>query len=264
MPNIIKDGFSAGLASLASGLILWLIQTNVSTATINLWLLIFIALTIGICVYLAIFVFRCESLGISKILNSSVKGDGSTMSYMKSANSSICFVGIAASKWIEKGDELEKAIRTICSLNTGYIKFLLLNPNSLAAKKLSLAGSQNADQVGEKINRSLSSIKKLIDRLSNDYPQALNKFEIKLYDQMPVFRLAIIDNRRAYFCFYQLGCDGSKLKQFVIKPKQRDNPNTQNIFNSMSEYFDSLWNAPATILYPLYQTAESESGQNVN
>ena len=251
MSNTVKDGISAGLATLISGILLWLIQANASAYVFNWWLLVLIALLIGSFVYLLIYVIRCKSLGITKILVSSTKGEGSTSSYMKEANSSICFVGIAAGKWVGKGDELEKAIRKICSLNTGYMKFLLLNPDSLAARKLSLVGSQNADFVGDKIRKSLASIEKIIERLSINYPDALNKFEIKLYDQMPVFRLTIIDNRKAYFCFYQLGYEETTLKQLVIKPKPIDNANNQNIFNSMAEYFDCLWNAPSTVAYQL-------------
>jgi len=248
--NTIKDSVAAGLASLISGIILWLIQTNTTGQIITWWLVLLVALWIGAFVYILIYVIRCKSLGITRILASSLKGDGSTSAYMKSANSSICFVGIAAGKWADKADELEKTIRKICSLNTGFIKFLLLNPDSLAAKKLSLAGSQNADHVGDKIKKSILSMNKIIERLSKDYPEALNRFEIKLYDQMPVFRLAIIDNRKAYFCFYQLGCEGNNLKQFIIKPKFND-VNSQNIFNSMAEYFDCLWNAPSTIPYEI-------------
>lgn len=256
MPTVFRDTLSAGLASLGSGLILWLIQTRLSS--LNWWLLAAVALLSGACVYFAIFVFRCKSLGISKILPSSVKGEGSTTSFMESAHSSICFVGIAAGKWVRKGDELEAAIRKVCSLNSGYIKFLLLHPQSPAARKLSLAGSQNADQVGTKIEKSIQCLQKIVDRLSRDYPQALSKFEIRLYNQMPVYRLAIIDNRRAYFSFYQLGSSGGTLKQFVIQPGQGEASGRENIFNSMSEYFDCLWNAPTTVAYDLTQSCEAD------
>jgi hypothetical protein len=258
MSRTIKDALVSLIASVVAGLILWQIQSNTTITSIGWWLLV-ISVLVGVCVYLSIFVYRCKSLGVSKILATSIKGEGSTSKYMASANSSICFVGIAASKWVKEGDALEKAIRKICALNTGYIRFLLLNPESSAAQKLSLAGSQNSDDVSTKIKKSVYDISRMINRLSIDYPQALDKFEVRYYDQMPVFRLAIIDNRRAYFCFYQLGCDGSKLKQFVIKPKQGDNPNTQNIFNSMLEHFDSLWNASLTIKCDLTQSCNTES-----
>ena len=247
MSDSIMNAVISGITSIVSGMILWIIQTQVNS--VSWWVIIGVAVLLGASVYLVIFVYRCKSLGISKVLPSSIKGEGSTTAYMESATSNICFVGIAASKWVLKGDILEKTIRKICSLNSGYIKFLLLDPKSEAARKLSLAGRQNEDQVGKKIEDSIASLNKILKRLRTDYSDAIRGFEIRLYDQMPIFRLAIIDNRRAYFCFYQLGCDGSELKQFVIKPKQHENPDVQNIFNSMTEYFDCLWNAPTTKTY---------------
>lgn len=215
--SVMKDLFIAVAAAVVAGLILSYLENNDIFSSLNILVIVVASVLVGICIYLSLFVFRCRSHGIIKILGSSVKGEGSTASYMSKATHSICFVGIAASKWVNNADLLEKTIRSICSLNSGYIKFLLLNPNSQAVAKLSLAQeSHNDDDVKKKIENALNKLQEIIARLSQQYPKVLDKFEIRLYDQMPVYRLTILDNNKAYFCFYQRGCDGSKLKQFLI------------------------------------------------
>lgn len=249
----LRDFIISLLSSIVSGIILNSIKSFFSDEILNnliLGCIIILAVLIGILVYLLLFVQRCYSHGIIKILGSSVKGEGSTASYMKNATSSIRFVGIAASKWVRDADLLEKTIRSICSQNTGYIHFLLLNPDSDAAKKLTIAqNNSNEQSVSAKIQNSLDKITEIVNRISDNDVKLLDRFEIRLYNQMPVFRLTIINNTCAYFCFYQKGCDGSKLKQFVIKPKRNVDSSQENIFNSMSEYFDSLWSSKETVVY---------------
>ena len=265
MKAFFKDLFIAVVSAVLAGLILSLLENHNIFTDLHVWIIVIISTLVGVCIYLLLFVFRCRSHGIIKILGSSVKGEGSTASYMKKATHSICFVGIAASKWVSNPDLLEKTIRSICSLNSGYIKFLLLNPNSQAATKLSLAQeSYNDDSVKQKIENSLKKLKEITENLSRSYPQVLDRFEIHLYDQMPIYRLTIIDSSRAYFCFYQKGCDGSRLKQFVIKPKVITELSQQNIFNSMSEYFENLWIAKDTVKFDLVNKDAEGGGKSVS
>lgn len=269
MRTSIKDFVIAVSSGVVSGLILNYIGTLVIPNTKIIWFIVALAILISLCVYLVLFVCRCRSLGIVKILNSSIKGEGSTESYMKRANHSICFVGIAASKWVKNADLLEQTIRSICSLNSGHIRFLLLNPDSDAAKKLTLAQqSPNEKSVKHKIEDSLDKLTNIAERIADQDENLLKKFEIRLYDQMPIYRLTIIDNLRSYFCFYQIGCDGSNLKQFVIRQKNSaTQTKQQNIFNCMSEYFQCLWDSPNTISYAIVKpkvTLGENSNANTN
>lgn len=265
MKTSLKDLIISILSSIISGIIVNTMNTSKPLNIPTTWMPFAIAILVGVCVYLSLFVMRCRAHGIIKILGSSIKGEGSTESYMKSATHSIQFVGIASSKWVNNADLLERSIRSICSQNTGYIKFLLLNPKSEAAKKLTLAqNSPNEPTVSQKIEHSLNLLNGIINRISDNNVDLLNKFEIRLYNQMPVYRLTIVDERRAYFCFYQKGCDGSKLKQFVIKPKANSDLSQENIFNSMSEYFDSLWTSKETISYKITNKNNNGGILNVN
>lgn len=252
MKNSVKDLIISISSGVISSIIFKLICDNSVGNNLNIGLTILFALLISILVYLLQFVIKCKTLGIVKILNSSIKGEGATEAYMKRSTRSIYFVGIAASKWVNNADLLEKTIRTICSRNCGSIKFLLLNPDSDAAKKLNLPqNSPNEKSIKDKINISLNKLSEIANRVANSDDKILEKFEIRLYNQMPIYRLVIIDDNRAYFCFYQIGCDGSNLKQFVIKPKHSSESKQENIFNCMTEYFESLWNSKDTIKYNL-------------
>lgn len=247
----VKDFIISLFSAIISGIILLLIEKTFINI-FQIYVILIVSVLIGICSYLFIFVYRVKSLGISKILTSSVKGEGATLSYMKKASHSISFVGIAASKWIEHSDELEETIRRICASNTGYIHFLLLNPSSQAADKLNIANpNQATNSVKQKIEKSLDVLKKIADNISKDSPNLLKGFEVRLYNAMPIYRLAILDNSKAYLCFYKIGCDGSKLKQFAIKTPN-STENSQNIFNSMTEYFETLWEANDTIKFDVF------------
>ena len=255
--------------SILAGLIVWVLQAFF-TLTWGLVLVTFIfILCVIVTVYLGYTYIKVRKLGIVRILGCSDKGEGRTRSYMKRANREICFVGIAASKWINEKDIFEKTIRRICALKGGKIRFLLLNPDSEAAKKLSMANGESGNElvVRRKIIASLESIDGLMEKLEKETGvlSFSTSLEIRLYNQMPVFRLTLIDNSIAYFCFYRFRCDGSKLKQLVIKPSKyeggvfRDNDN--NIFNSMSDYFENIWDSPDTITYNDWKSSKkSEEG----
>lgn len=252
--------------SLLAGVIVWILQSFITLSWI-FSLLMFILIIVGVVfIYLLCIHIKIRQLGIVRILSRSDKGEGSTKSYMGRANSQIYFVGIAASKWLDQRDTFEATIRRICALNGGRIRFLLLNPDADAVQKLSLANPETGNElaVKRKIIGSLKAIDELMEKLKRESGNLdlSSSFEVRLYDQMPVFRLTLIDNSLAYFCFYRLRSDGKKLKQLIIKPSRqegglfRDTDN--NIFNSMADYFENIWNSPSTIRYEEWKNAQQE------
>lgn len=58
--------------------------------------------------------FKIRSLGIMNVLDSQVKGEGSTKVFMDKTNHELCFIGIAATKWLAETNTFEKTIRRIC------------------------------------------------------------------------------------------------------------------------------------------------------
>ena len=232
------------ISSVLSGGIMVIIQNLLPDGLFPNSILIIISVLILIVVYLFMMFWSYRSLGIRRILNSSVKGEGSPKAYMKLARQSISFMGIASSKWLVDIPSFEKMIRRICSLNGGSVRLLLLNPVASATSDLSMAQGQKENTVRDSINKSLSTISKAINslraELAND--ELLKRFEIRLYNQTPVYRLTIIDKSRAYLSFYRIGSDGSEIRQLVIYPTDNVEKDKQNVFGSLAEYFETIWN----------------------
>lgn len=204
---------------------------------------------IAICILFSVFVifkyFQIKDIGISRILDSSSKGEGSTKNFMNSAKQKVDFMGIGASKWTKEDLLLRETICRIASTQTGMIRFLLLEPNSEEAECLS-RGQTNGDDlkiVGDTINKSLSKLYGIIESagLLNN-----SRVEVRLYRQMPVYRLAIIDNKVAYLSFYKIGRSGENNKQIVIHPGKKQRENDDSIYYGLTEYFESVWNAKTT------------------
>lgn len=103
---------------------------------------------------------------------------------------------------------------------------------------------------------SLHNIKEIVKKINEEEGDNLSyteNFQVKLYNQMPTYRLVLIDHTCAYFSFYRLGSDGSKIKQLVIKPLKTVSKRNidNNIYEVLVEYFENLWNSEETINYVL-------------
>ena len=93
-------------------------------------------------------------------------------------NSSFYFLGHGASKWTKESQLLEKVIQKIM-VNDGRVRIMLFDPR---------VAEQQFDQ--EKILKSLLILRKLAKRFNKRNPDF---FQIRLYNQLPSFRLAFIN-----------------------------------------------------------------------
>lgn len=240
------------VVSLIGGLILIVIQQKFSLTWVKSIFIIIGILIIVLMVYLVQMMIKIRSLGIVNILNSQIKGQGSTKAFMQKANQEICFVGIAASKWVNEKEEFENMIRRICGHQSGKIRFLLLSPNSDAAHRLNVA-SQNPGEksVQDKIIYSLNKITEIVNNLDKEAANInyAQNFKVKLYSQMPIYRLTLIDHSSAYFSFYRLDNDGKKLKQLQIESEKVQSKQSNNIYNALAEYFENIWESTESIDY---------------
>ncbi len=205
--------------AIVGGLILFIIQQKFSLTWVKALLIIAGILIIALLVYLIQMIIQMRSLGIINILNSQIKGLGSTKAFMERANQEISFIGIAASKWVNESEEFEDMIRRICGHKAGKIRFLLLSPNSVAAHRLNVASRKEGEvTVQEKINTSLMKMAEIVKKINQEADANYTQnFAVILYSQMPIYRLTLIDRSSAYFSFYQQNNDEKNVKQLQIK-----------------------------------------------
>lgn len=248
----LKKYSSEIVISIIGGLILFVIQQTLSLTWLMAIGFIIGVLAIILVVYLVKVYMKIRTLGIVDILDSQIEGYGSTKTFMENANQNIYFVGIAASKWINETETFENMIRRICGYQSGEIRFLLLAPDSDAAYRLNVASQKNGElNIQKKINNSLQKMDQIVKKL-NDEACNINytsKFKVRLYSQMPVYRLALIDHSCAYFSFYRFNNDGKNLKQLKILPEKKRNEKSNNIYSALTEYFENIWDSPETIEY---------------
>ena len=193
---------------------------------------------------------KVRSLGIKCILSSTIKGEGGTKAQMSKVQHTFHFLGISASKWVKETSEFEQLIRRICSLSNGCIKLILLDPSTDNSEAMSYARVKDGitykkNDVRVETQNALDQLKNMLRQMKSDneskYASALDRIQVRLYKQMPVVRLVLIDNNKAYLSFYRSGSDGNKTKQLVVYPSKIPSIDEQNILNPLIAYFDNMW-----------------------
>ncbi len=172
-----------------------------------------------------------KNIGIVNIVQSMTGGKGSTETILKTVKNQFCFMGIAARKWINTEPLLESIIKKVAARNR-TMRFLLLNPDSPEAIRLSQIEHGNPDVVPEAIRDSLRNFKALREKGYN--------VDVKLYSCLPIFRIAIVNNETAYVGFYRAGTDGSNSPQLILSSKANI-----TYFQPFTELFNDTWDRTA-------------------
>lgn len=249
----LKDNMIAICISVFSGIIVWILQMYFSLTWVLVGKIIFFSVVFAAFFYFLRMYIKIRSFGITNILDSQIKGEGGTKACMEKAGQEICFIGIGALKWIEEKETFEDTIRRICGHQCGKIRFLLLNPDSDAARTLDVSMNKRGEKkVSEKIRRSLENINEVVMKLNKEAGSLdyTSNFQIRLYNQIPIYRLILLDYSCAYFSFYRLGSDGSRIRQFVVRPiKKASKKFSNNIYEVLKEYFETLWKSNDTVPY---------------
>jgi hypothetical protein len=167
-------------------------------------------------------------IGIFDVALSMTEGKGSTESILKTVNDDFSFMGIAANKWIRTGPLLEETIKKVCARNNRS-RFLLLNPDSSEARRLSQLQHGDSNYTPRLIMESLHSLKVLHEMGCN--------VDVKLYSFLPIFRLAIIDENIIYLGYYRSRGAGQDSPQLLLSREDRT-----SYFQPFREYFEDIWN----------------------
>jgi hypothetical protein len=229
------------LMNLISGIIVfywaeWVQQTSERTIiTVLFFIMTTIITLIGMYFYYnRDFLEMTHKYGIDKILPSQTIGAGSTIQILKTiipGTGSYCFMGIAFNKWIERDvlDELDKIIRMITHAREGNFRVLLLNPESKYAIDLARRQNKPDDAVKKQILRGIGVLK--------DFHQRDFNVDCRLYDFLPIFRIAIINERYAYWGFYRLNEKGESESPQVVFDRYHD----ISFYQAFHDYFEFTW-----------------------
>lgn len=210
----------------------------------------FLILIIIICILIAIIfslykkINRISEIGVFEILDSTIEGPGSTTNILKEVTQDFSFMGIAARKWIGTGTLLEEKIRTV-GARTGKVRFLILNPFSQEAIRLSLSQEKDKNYLTNLIIDSLNFFKKFKSEKMN--------IEVRLYDFLPTFRIAITNTRKIYVAFYRSDSYIDDTPQIVFI-----NSGKINFFTPFAEYFENVWNDKNTFELDLNRLDDSK------
>lgn len=185
------------------------------------------ALTIAILALFSHF-HRFRRFGIADLLSSVKEGKGSTKSILMTVRTGFAFMGIAARKWVDTGPILERVVRKIANPNLP-VRFLLLDPESQEAVRQSRVLHGNERDVPESIHDSIRKFKALRDNGCS--------IDIRVYEFLPVFRIALVDDSTAYVGFYHAGMAWGDSPQLVL-----DHDAEASYFQPYKDYLEMIWN----------------------
>lgn len=112
--------------------------------------------------------------------------------------------------------------------------FLLLDPNSKEAQKISLLEYGNPAALPSLIKASLRVFRQLRD--------AGCPIDVKLYQSTPIFRLTIVNNSAIYLGSYRSLNPGEDSPQAVLSCNPR-----ASLFQPCRSYFEHMWLCPQCV-----------------
>lgn len=175
-------------------------------------------------------IFRLKRIGIKNVVSSMTRGKGGTEYILQTVIHQFSFMGIAARKWIDTGEDMEAVLRRIGGFRKEPVRFLLLDPDSEVAKNISRTqhhGDEN--EIPERIRNSIEYLKKM--RKDRGY-----RIQLNLYSFQPIFRIAIVNNDKAYVGYYRSATKGQNSPQLILDQKPEI-----TFFQPFQEYFKEIW-----------------------
>lgn len=202
------------------------------------WLIVVLLVTVANLTWLFFilfrWIFRLRKIGIKNVVLSMTRGQGSTKSILQTVVHQFSFMGIAAKKWIDKEEDLETVMKKIGGfMRSEPLRFLLLDPGSNVAKNISKTQYHGDEtKIPKLIQDSIDYLKKM--RKERDH-----KIELKLYSFQPIFRIAIVNNNKAYVGFYRGDAkEGKDSPQLIL---DLDKQQEISYFLPFREYYKEIW-----------------------
>lgn len=228
--ELIKDIISNSIG----GIIVLLVPTI--WEGISKTILIQVVLIVGI-LALNVYLNHKRCIKCSKkirVAPSTIAGEGGTESVLSECQRDFYFMGIAANKWIKKANNFDSAMKKII-VKHGEVRFILLNPMSKEAEKMSIAGGNPSDYLKQVISDNI--------KVLQTYKKMGLNVRVKVYSHMPVFRVAIVDKvEKVYVGSYEPNGDGNDMQQIILDSNNNNRETESILKGQFLDYFEITWN----------------------
>lgn len=163
-----------------------------------------------------------EQVGLVAIYKSGFETRRSTL---EEATRSFWFMGLSA-QYVCSVDEFREIIRTRRGCQ---YRFLLLNPDSEYVEEI-----EHREDMGKKTLASY--IRASIEDLMDIHERSNPNIEVKLYTELPTFRIIITNRKRCYIGFYST-TQGIRAPQMVFEEATGE----MSFYIPFSSLFDQYW-----------------------
>lgn len=167
-------------------------------------------------------------IGIEKI-ERNISSESNTEKLLSLVKDSFFMLGRGGSRFVEAND-LDAAV--VRANRRKPIRFLLLRPGSFAAVELAKERNIVSTHISDIVSASLRTLDEYIAKGFN--------IEYRFYNNpkyVPIFRVVVIDDTKAYVSFYPRQETGKNSFQLVLFDSKSNN----NLFTAFRLHFESMW-----------------------
>lgn len=150
---------------------------------------------------------------------------------MRNVKKTLDFMGVGGNKWVDQDDKLQlfKEMLNRAAASQGRVRYLLIDPRSDGYKKLRELRKNKVP------SKSYKQFKKLVEKY--------DCLEVRLYDDLPSFRLQFVDNEYVavsrYYIEHELHAQkdfGWKIPHLIVRAEKMS-----NIQKGETEYQGTLY-----------------------
>lgn len=196
-------------------------------------------LSIGEVIQLLILILKYERIGIVNIDKTTIKGFNYKQS-LQAVTSDLNFIGVGSSKLTKNIDDFTEMVKRVN--NSGKeVQLILCNPQSESLIELAKRANIDSKSYSKTVIDSLRIIK---DIKSQDFRIKVRLYRSKTIDEMPVFRVMIINRNHcliAYSHFNDSSHKGQILPQLHLRKLDDDTINNLSLFTAFQKHFKQTW-----------------------
>lgn len=163
-----------------------------------------------------------------------IKGGIDFGASLRLCKNSLDFLGVGAAKLVACREDFEKAVRR-CQRQDRPVRFLLSAPDNAELDNVARRARRGPAEYQQTVRSALE----VLARLKVEH--ALN-IEVRLYQELPLFRLMFIDDTLCLASHYVFSeGDGSQLAQLHLRRFVGQARDVDSVYYPFRLYFESLW-----------------------